>query len=124
MLNGLKVKGSQLSVAVGGRGDIIDYYANWRDYKSYKEFSLKSPELAFEELKTKGVAFGIMNKPDKVSINEMYLAYHTKAGAETEVYLEPVWVFKGDVLVDGKPVEPVEQYIPALTDESVKSLSS
>ncbi len=123
MLNGLKVKGSQLSVAVGGNGDIIDYYANWRNYQPYKELPLKTPELAFEDLKIKGVAVG-MNNPDKVSINEMYLAYHTKPGAEPEEYLEPVYVFKGNVIVDGKSVDSVEEYIPALTNNAVKELSS
>lgn len=123
MLNGLKVKGSQLSVAVGGNGDIIDYYSNWRDYEPYQVLPIKPPEQAFENLKVKGVPVG-MNKQESVSINDMYLAYYTKAGAETEEYLEPVWVFKGNVMVDGKPVMPVEQYIPALTEESIKSLSS
>ena len=38
--------------------------------------------------------------------------------------LELVWVFKEQELVDGKSVIPIEQYIPALTEDSVKSLSS
>ncbi|OPY36105.1 MAG: hypothetical protein A4E35_02147 [Methanoregula sp. PtaU1.Bin051] len=123
MLNGLKVKGSQLSVAVGGGGDIIDYYSNWRNYEPYKEFPVKSPEQAFDELKTKGIPVDT-NTSDKVSIKEVYLAYHTKAGAETEYYLEPVWVFEGDVIVDGKSSMTVTEHIPALTDDAVKSLSS
>ena len=66
-----------------------------------------------------------MNEPDSIiSIDDMFLAYRTTAGAYREVYLAPVWVFKGNVIVDGKPVMPVEQYIPALTDESVQSVSA
>jgi hypothetical protein len=123
MLNGYKVKGSQLMVAIGGGGDIIDYYSNWRDYEPYEELSVKTPELAIIDLKTKGVPVE-QETTDKVAIDEMYLAFRTKPGSETEEYLEPVWVFKGDVIVDGKPVKSVEQYIPALTDEALKSLSS
>lgn len=115
MLNGLKVKGSQLSVAVGGGGDIIDYYSNWRTYEPYKEFPVKTPEQAFDELKTKGIPVET-DTPDRVSINEVYLAYHTKAGAETEKYLEPVWVFEGEVIVNGKSSMTVREYIPALKE--------
>ena len=122
LLNGYKVTGSQLSIAIGGNGDIIDYYRNWREYEPYQEMPVKTPEMAFEDLKNKGVAVG-MNKPDKVTISDMYLAYRTKPGAETEEYLEPVWVFKGDVIADNKSVMPVNAYIPALTNDAVKSLS-
>ena len=122
-LNGLNVQGTQLVVYVGGNGDVIGYYANWRDYEPYKEYPLSTPQDAFDKLKTKGVPVG-MNKPDSiVSIDDVHLAYKTTAGAYSEEYLEPVWVFKGNVMVDGKPVAPVEQNIPALTEQSVKSLT-
>jgi hypothetical protein len=122
-LNGLKVKGTKISIDVGGGGDIIDFYSNWREYEPYKELPVKSPDTAFEELKIKGVPVG-MNTPDSVSIDDVYLAYRSKPGAQTEEYLEPVWVFKGDVMVADKSVKQVEAYIPALTDDAVKSLSS
>lgn len=123
-LNGYPVEGTQLMLAIGGRGDPIDFFTNWRNYELYQELPVKDPGQAFEELKTKGVAVGVMDKPDTVSINKMYLAYHTKAGAETEEYLEPVWVFKGSVPVNGNSVMPVEEFIPALTTESIKSLTT
>ncbi|MDD1689136.1 MAG: hypothetical protein LUQ66_00550 [Methanoregula sp.] len=122
-LNGIPVEGTQLMLAIGADGTPIDYFTNWRNYEQYKEMLVKTPEQAFEDLKVKGVSVG-MNVPDKVTITNMYLAYRTKAGAETEEYLEPVWVFKGDVIVNDKSVMPIKAYIPALTDESVKSLSS
>jgi len=123
-LNGMNVKGTQLVVYVGGNGDVIGYYANWRDYEPYKEYPLITPLDAFDKLKTKGVPVG-MNKPDSlVSIDNVRLAYMTKAGAYSEEYLEPVWVFTGNVMVDGNAVDFVEADIPALTDDAVKSLSS
>jgi hypothetical protein len=123
-LNGLKVDGTQLAVYVGGNGDVIDYFANWRKYEPYMEYPIISQQDAFDLLKTKGISVGINEGDATVSIDNASLAYRTKAGAYAEEYLEPVWMFKGNVMVDGNSVQSVEQYIPALTDESVKSLSS
>ncbi|MDO9325050.1 MAG: hypothetical protein Q7T80_08870 [Methanoregula sp.] len=122
-LNGMKVDGTQLVVYVGGNGDVIGYYANWRNYEPYKEYPITPPQVAFDKLKTKGIPVGMNNPDTSASIDEMYLAYETTAGAYKEDYLKPVWVFKGNVMVDGKSAMPIEQYIPALTDESMKSLS-
>ena len=113
-LNGYTVEGTQLELALGSNGDPIEYITNWRNYEPYKEMQIKKPDIAFEELKTKGVVVGSLNKPYTVSINQIYLAYHTKAGAETEEYLEPIWVFEGNVLSEGKSVRPVEEYVSAL----------
>ena len=124
MLNGFRVEDTQLIVYIGGNGEVIGYYSNWRNYQPYQEYPVTSSQSAFGSLVTNGIPVG-MNSPDsQVSINDTYLAYKTTAGAYSENYLEPVWVFKGNVLVNGNPVMPIKQYIPALTDESVKSLSS
>jgi hypothetical protein len=123
-LNGMKVEGTQLVVYVGGNGDVIGYYANWREYEPYKEYPLITPQDAFDKLKAKGIPVGMNNPESIVSIDDVRLAYKTKAGAYSEEYLEPVWVFKGYVVVDGKAADFVETDIPALTDEAVKSLSS
>ncbi|MBN1433034.1 MAG: hypothetical protein JW931_09725 [Methanomicrobiaceae archaeon] len=116
VLNGVEVKGTKISIDVGGGGDIIDFYSNWRIYEPYAELPVKSPEEAFEELKSKGVYVGMNSKDSIVSIDEAYLAYHSLPGAYTEEYLEPVWVFKGNVMADGKAVMAVEEYIPALEE--------
>jgi hypothetical protein len=121
-LNGKTVEGTQLMLAIGADGIPIEFFTNWRDYQPYNELSVKTPEQSFEELKVKGVPVG-MNTQEKISITDLYLAYHTKAGADREEYLEPVWVFKGNVLVDGKAVDSVQAYIPALTEDAVKSIS-
>jgi len=122
-LNGLNVEGTQLVVYIGGNGDVIGYFANWRDYVPDKEYPIISQEDAFDQMKTQGVSVGMNEKDVSVSIDNGYLAYHTKAGAYSEDYLEPVWVFKGNVTIDGKSVMAVQKSIPALSDESVKSLS-
>jgi hypothetical protein len=124
LLNNMKVEGTQLVVYVAGNGDVIGYYANWRNYKPDKEFPINSPQEAFTNLKNKGVPVGMSDSDAAVSIDNVYLAYQTNPGDHSEDYLKPVWVFKGNVMVDGKSVMPVEEYIPALTEESVKSLSS
>jgi hypothetical protein len=123
-LSGYPVEGTQLMLAIGAHGDPIEFIMNWRNYESYKELAVKTPEQAFQELKTNGVAVGVMDKPDKISINDMYLAYKTKPASEKEEYLEPVWVFKGEVFVDGKPVMPVVQYVPAVAESPGESVST
>ena len=116
-LNGMKIIGTQLEVDVGGNGDVIGYYANWRNYTPYKEYPITTPQESFNTLKARGVPID-MNDPAKASatIDDVYLVYQTTPGAYAESYLQPVWVFKGNVMVDGKSVMPVEQYIPALTE--------
>jgi hypothetical protein len=123
LLNNMKVEGTQLVVYVGGNGDITGYYANWRNYEPIKEYPITSSQEAFNKLKIEGVAVGMNDSDAAVSIDDVYLAYQTTAGAYSEDYLKPVWVFKGNVIVDGKSVMPVEAYIPALTDDAMKSLS-
>lgn len=124
-LNGMKVEGTQFMVEVGAHGDIISFFTNWKYYEPVGNYSIKSSASAFEELKQKRVTAGsISNKPDTVSIDIMYLAYHTQAVAYKEYYLEPVWVFKGRALLaNGISIDSVSEFIPALTDESVKSVS-
>ena len=123
-LNGMNVDGTQLVVYVAGSGDVTGYYANWRNYEPYKEFPIITPASALEKLKTNGVPIGSNPMDAEVSMDNVYLAYQTTPGAYSEKYLTPVWVFKGNVTVDGKSVMPVKQYIPALTGESLITISS
>lgn len=76
-LNGMKVEGTQYMVEVGAHGDIISFFTNWKYYEPIGNYSIKSGKTALDELKQKGVAAGsIPNKPDIISIDTMYLAYH------------------------------------------------
>ena len=124
-LNGMKVEGTQFMVEVGAHGDIISFFTNWKYYEPIGNYSIKSRESAFEELKQKRIAPGsITNKPDTISIETVHLTDLTQAAAYKEYYLEPVWVFQGRALVNGTTVDSVNEYIPALTDESVKSITA
>ncbi|MBP2134101.1 hypothetical protein J2128_002067 [Methanomicrobium sp. W14] len=122
-LNDMKVEGTQLVVYVGGGGDVIGYYANWRDYEPYKEYPVVSSGKAFESLKSRGVSVGMNSQDSLVSFDEVYLAYQTTAGAYSEDYLEPVWVFKGNVLVNNESVMSAEEYVPALSEEPAELTS-
>ncbi|MBP2132474.1 hypothetical protein J2128_000395 [Methanomicrobium sp. W14] len=122
-LNDMKIEGTQLVVYVGGGGDVIGYYVNWREYEPYEEYPVITVDKAFENLKSEGVYVGMDNKDALVSIDEAYLAYQTKAEAYTENYLEPVWVFKGNVMDDNKAVTDVVQYVPALAEEPTELIS-
>jgi hypothetical protein len=62
--------------------------------------------------------------PDTISINSVTLAYATKAGAYKEDYLEPVWVFTGEAIVNGSAVEQVSKSIPALQEVPAELISS
>ena len=123
-LNGMKVEGTQFEIEVGGHGDIIRFFSNWKEYEAIGEYPIKSQESSTDTLKQNGITIGTgPDKPDTISIDEIYLAYDTTAVAYKENYLEPVWVFKGEALKNGSAVMPVKEFVPALTDDSVKSLS-
>jgi hypothetical protein len=124
-LDGMNVEGTQFEVEVGGHGDIIRFFSNWKDYQAIGEYPIITRDSSINILKQKGTsATSGPEKPDTVSINDIYLAYETTAVAYKEVYLEPVYVFKGEALKNGTAVKPIKEFIPALTDESKKSLST
>ena len=124
-LNGMKVEGTQFEVEVGGHGDIIRFFSNWKEYEAIGEYPIKSRESSVESLKQNGITtISGPDNPGTVTIDEVYLAYETNAVAYKEEYLEPVWVFKGESLKNGTVISPIKEFIPALTEESVKSLSS
>jgi hypothetical protein len=122
-LNNYPVEGTQLMLSIDPDGVPADFFTNWRYYKAYKELPVKSPEEAFEELKKTSFRVG-MDLADNVSITDVYLAYHTKAGAETEYYLEPVWVFKGTAQNRGYIYESARDYVSALTEVPRELLTS
>jgi hypothetical protein len=124
MLNGLPVEGTQMYVGIGGNGDVIEYYANWRNYTPLKEYPLISPEEAFIQLKKQGVQISISDLPKQVLIENVYLAYDTSAAARNETYLAPVWAFEGEFYVNGSPRSPVFETVPALKEVPAELVTS
>jgi len=112
-VNGLPVvgAGSKIDVEVGGGGDVISVYKVWREYVPYKEFSIITPEEAFEKLKKVGIFTGIKDV-ETASIDKVYLGYYTKSASEEQTYLQPVYVFVGEAKGDNETRKFV-QYIPA-----------
>ena len=121
-LDNIKVHGRSIRVVVNTDGEIIEYDANWRNYEPYQEYPVKTANEAFGELKSRGITVG-MNEPDMVSIDQIDLAYNSLPGAYQENYLEPVYVFKGRAIEKGVSTMTISEYIPALSEESMKSLS-
>lgn len=118
-LNGLNVEGTIITVTIVGQpGEVSEYYGRWRNYEPYKELPLKSPAQALAELRKVGVSAGLRS-PGNVSIDQVYLAYHTKTGLEHEDYLEPVYMFKGHA-----DSGYVEEWIPALKEVPTELISS
>jgi hypothetical protein len=118
-LNGLNVEGTIITVTIVGQpGEVSEYYGRWRNYEPYKELPLKSPEQALDELRKTGVSAGVRS-PGNVSIDQVYLAYHTKTGLEHEDYLEPVYMFKGHA-----DSGHIEEWVPALKEVPVELITS
>ena len=64
-INGMTVEGTQFMVEVGANGDIISFFANWKDYEFVGNYPIKSGESAFEKLKQKGIKVSAgLEKPD------------------------------------------------------------
>ncbi|HJH27718.1 MAG TPA: hypothetical protein C5S37_13375 [Methanophagales archaeon] len=112
-VNGLPVvgAGSKIDVEVGGGGDVISVYKVWREYVPYKEFSIITPDEAFEKLKKVGIFTGIKDV-ETASIDKVYLGYYTKSASEEQTDLQPVYVFEGEAKGDNETRKFV-QYIPA-----------
>ena len=53
-------------------------------------------KIAFTELKKKGIATGMTQPGNSVTIDNISQAYSSKPAAFKEEYLEPVRVFRGD----------------------------
>jgi len=106
--------GSKIDVEVGGGGDVISMYKVWREYMPYKEFSIITPDEAFEKLKEVGIFTGIKDV-ETASIDMVYLGYYAKSASEVQTYLQPVYIFEGEAKGDNETSEFV-QYIPATSE--------
>jgi hypothetical protein len=129
-LNDIPFRGAdRAELEIGNNGEILTYWSLWRPYEPYKMSAIKSPSEAFEELEIQGLFNGqkIAIVPDTAVINNVYLAYHSKAAAEKEYYLEPVYVFEGTCIGHSdneSRVVPIKEDIPALWEEPTELIPS
>lgn len=120
ILNGRKVLNSKIMVVEGEDFDIIYLGVHWRNYTPFIKVPVKPVETAFREFATKELwCTKISGIPDKVEVLNLTLAYYSQvpAAAESEKYLQPVYVFeshaqKGNISSTCSPV-----YIPATTEQ-------
>jgi len=95
-LNGLEVWDSEILADVDSQGNVVGLFISWRDYKPYKEVSLKTPEQAFEEfLKEFARVHG--EKTEIVIVTDVLLGYSSLPISGTQRYLQPTYVFEGSV---------------------------
>jgi len=114
-INGLPVYNSQIMIERDSEGNIIKFFQNWRNYKSYKEVALKTPETVIDEFKT--VELNTNGRsPDVIVITDVSLGYYSHASVSSEKYLQPIYVIKG-FYQDGDTTHPFEPVIISATDE-------
>ncbi|WP_265581180.1 hypothetical protein [Methanofollis aquaemaris] len=110
-VDGREVAGSELTVDVGGGGDVIGVYKLWRDCVEEREVEVITPEEAFEEVKALGVPNDPM-KPQTAEITEIDLGYYEAQAMEAPAYLVPVYIFSGEV-TDESTTTPFVRYVAA-----------
>jgi len=99
-INGMPVTGpgAKLNVRICNNGEVRRMLKIWREVEPYKEFAIKSPKAALEELRLgKGTHNAEMDSVNVV-IKRVYLAYWMEAGPNRQDYVTPVYVFEGDSL--------------------------
>lgn len=110
-IDGRPVIGSELTVEVGGGGDILNVYKLWRDYAPEEECSIITPEEALEELKSAGIPADAKSR-QTAEITGIELGYYEAQAMEDPACLVPIYIFRGDVK-DGSTKTPFVRYVPA-----------
>lgn len=105
--------GSKLKVYIGDDGEVIGVYKAWRALEPYSECTIKTPEVAFEDLKAGKCRFAGPIGFDKAIIKEILLAYYVEAADKEQDFVEPVYVFKGELLF-GEDVTEFEALVSAV----------
>ncbi len=99
-INGLKVygPGQSLNVIVTDNGEINGVQRLWRDVTPSQKINIKTPDQAYSELvKCNNTAVTIPHtNANKVAITDVSLGYYIEEGVVSQLYVDPVYVFKGD----------------------------
>lgn len=105
--------GSKLKVYIGDDGEVTGFYKAWRVIEPYSECTIKTPEEAFEDLKVGKCRFAGPIGFDKAIVKEILLAYYIEAADKEQDFVEPVYVFKGELLF-GEDMAEFEALVPAV----------
>ncbi|MDD4255067.1 MAG: hypothetical protein PHP59_06780 [Methanofollis sp.] len=110
-IDGRPVVGSEMTVDVGGGGDILNVYKIWRDFAAGEEIAIITPREALEELKILGVPADPMRR-QTVEITGIELGYYEAGATEDPAHLVPVYIFTGTV-TDGSTETSFVRYVAA-----------
>jgi PKD repeat protein len=91
-IDGLPVYNAQFTVELDSNNNIIGLFRNWRDYTPLTKITIKSPEEAFSEIKTRQQRSETIN-PDKINVTGISFGYSLRRSRNGEEYLEPVYIF-------------------------------
>lgn len=110
-IDGRPVVGSELTVEVGGGGDILYVSRLWRDVVPQGKVSIMTPREAFETLKTAGMPVDVGGR-ENVNITGIKFGYYEAPAVAEPAYLVPVYIFVCEV-PGGTTKTPFIRCIPA-----------
>lgn len=98
--------GNKFGVRIGDEGEVITILKVWREVTPYNEVVIKTPEQAYQELKSGAGSYYAPLDCEKVLVEQVYLAYWMEPLDEHQEYVVPVYEFKGKCLdKDGEYLE-------------------
>lgn len=120
-VNNLKVYGvSRIIVEIRGNGKVTRVCKYYKEVEPYKMAKLKSVQNAISELNNNKALVNMPPEATSASIEKIELAYWEDAGSiEEQPYLQPVYVFTGTTIIDGRPHQ-FRAFVPAVEGVSIK----
>ncbi len=113
-LSDYQVAGDYIKVSIGGNGDVIGLFKVWRSYSPSKEYSISTPEEAYQKL-IEDISIFPVSKGAQISINRIYTGYATRTPSESMELLKPVYAFDYKTIENGTPVTGTV-FIPAVPE--------
>jgi hypothetical protein len=107
-IDGFPVTGpaNQLGVRIGDEGEVITVLKAWREVTPYSEVVVKTPEQAYQELKSGAGSYYAPLDCEKVVVEQVYLAYWMEPLDQHQGYVVPIYELKGKCLnKDGEYLE-------------------
>jgi hypothetical protein len=103
--------GARISVEIGAGGQVVDLLKQWQEIVPYREYHVKSPQEAFEELEN---GKGVLMHGEKGRVKSITLRYYTSP--QKQDYLQPVYYFDC-----AGPVHDFYGVVPAIKQECLHS---